>query len=276
MQPFEQHLVVRSVTADDVVPIPMPARNLTINKIVIKQIGATDNFTADLLNRSVTNPINRILKIVTSSGKCMVKFAVPHRFYIEDRLTLASTGVVGYNTTHAVTRVVDPYTVITDQDYSADASAGTATLILTLVSVVAGSNGCSRFTTLRPCILRVGDLVTVASMVKASDGTAAGDYNTTHYVREVTEYGFEAYTDFTVEALGGTVAITHGSLLDPWRIGAALTAVSGLATSYETYGRAANLLDVRRSAMETPQLHIKLSAAATYHVAIAGLINLPD
>lgn len=276
MLPFENHIVARSVSANDVVPIPLPARNLVINKIVIKQLAATDNFTADILNRAVTNPVNRILKILDNgSTLCLVKFALPHRFRIQDRLTLASTGVAGYNTTHIVTSSLDAYTIITDQAYTADASAGTATLIMPLAGVSRGPSGFARFTTVQPCLLKTGDLITIASMTKVSDGTSA-TYNTTHYVRDTSEFGFDVYTDYAEAAVGGTVAVTHGSLLDPWRVGAALTAVSGLAASYDTFGRNALLQDVRRESAETPFLHIKLSHADSYHIAIGGYTRSPD
>lgn len=71
-----------------------------------------------------------IATITAAGTKTLVKTHVPHLAKAGDALTLAATGVGGYNTTHNVIRVLDPKTVLTDVDYSADVATGTLNLAI--------------------------------------------------------------------------------------------------------------------------------------------------
>ena len=138
----------------------IPPGGRKIVTVASRSIGV---FNAFIYNRAFGNPTDAISTITTASGKAKLTFKWPHRFAINDRLTVAGSSVGGYNVTHIITHMLSEFEVVTDRDYTADATGGTATLI---IGVTASETfvGKVMFHTDVPHVFKVGDTITVADL----------------------------------------------------------------------------------------------------------------
>ena len=182
---------------NEIVPIPVPGR-MFLQKLNV--VGSIAAFNAFIYNRAFGNPTDAISTITTASGKAKLTFKWPHRFAINDRLTVAGSSVGGYNVTHIITHMLSEFEVVTDRDYTADATGGTATLI---IGVTASETfvGKVMFHTDVPHVFKVGDTITVA-------GHSVVGYNASHVVtRVIDDNTVVTNTNFTTAGAGGTVVL---------------------------------------------------------------------
>ena len=266
MLPYEKtDLYFPSLSGGDIVPIPVPGR-FFLQKLNICEAGG-GAYNATLYSRPFVNPIVPLATITTQDGKAKLKFTYPHPFQVGDRLLVAGTSVSGYHTTHEVTGGVSELELVTDQDYSADATGGTAALTLE-ISRVRSVGGKTLLTIPTGHIFKAGDQITVA-------GTTVGGYNTTHTVtkdiddtRVLTDIAWSADLEH-----GGTAVLAVAAANKPLYEVIPLTAASGGVVRYEKdFGKPAINQERRRKQLQsfTPRLYLLLSGSGTYRVSIAG------
>lgn len=112
--------------------ISCPNRAILTKAVVLNTAGSgTATFT--IYNRAFTSAAIDLNSIIASDGnKTTLVSTYPDQlpFAVGDTVTVASSSVVGYNTTHVVTERIDQYKVVTDQTYTALGNGGTATLAI--------------------------------------------------------------------------------------------------------------------------------------------------
>jgi hypothetical protein len=252
---------------NEVVPIPLPGR-LFLQKLTVVSSIATYN--AFLYNRAFGNPVAGLSTITNSGGKAKLLFRYPHRFLIGDRLTVAGTSQAGYHTTHVITHMLSEFEVVTDRDYSVDATGGTATLVIGVASS-ASLRGKVVFTTDVDHVFKVGDTITVAAH------SVAG-YNASHIVTAVINSNTVlTATAFTTAGTGGTVVLAvlaNNQAL--FEIVPSTAAASNIVRYEKDYGKPVCSQDVKRGSDNTglPRFaYLKISLAGDFYVAIAGQIE---
>lgn len=115
--------------------ISSPNRAILTKMVVINTAG-TGTATASLYNRAFTSDaIDLTAQISSDDAKVILKSTYPVMlpFAVGDTVTVASSSVGGYNTSHIITDRIDQYSVKTNQNYSALGSGGTATLAVPAV-----------------------------------------------------------------------------------------------------------------------------------------------
>ena len=107
------------------------------NHVTITQvnIGGGGAFNATIYNRALTGSALTVESILESpDGDCWVilRYGVKHNYQVGDTVTIASSAVVGYNTSHVITQIQNSGEFITDQSFSAEDrnSSATATLAM--------------------------------------------------------------------------------------------------------------------------------------------------
>ena len=114
--------------AANYVQIRLPNRRRVTRFIVIS---STATFTVDLYSRLFTGPAVNIRDITSGTGgKALITTLSSVKLAVGDAVTVASSSVGGYNTTHRVTSIVSATSVLTDQNFSAIGTGGTITLAI--------------------------------------------------------------------------------------------------------------------------------------------------
>lgn len=113
-------------------PISCPNRAI-LTKVVVLNTAGSGSATFILYNRAFTSSaIDLLAQKDDGNGKVLLVSSYPDAlpFGVGDSVTVASSSVTGYNTTHRITARNNQYEVVTDQNYSALGSGGTATLAI--------------------------------------------------------------------------------------------------------------------------------------------------
>jgi len=124
-----QEITKRIVVADANVYVPLSIfPRGSINKINVVKVGG-GSFTVDVYNRAFAQAAINIVNITNDgNNKAKIELASEHLAKVGDTLTVASSGVGGYNTAHTVESIVNEFTVVTDQNFVSNVrAAGTAT-----------------------------------------------------------------------------------------------------------------------------------------------------
>jgi len=146
--PYEQTFKLGALSAGDIVQIGFPSRiALTkVNCVGPPVISSSEDesvsesesesvteYNLDVYNRAFGWAAVKALAFIENSGltTCCLTFAsAMHELQVGDSILVAGSPVGAYNTVHVVTSIVDPYRVITDQTWTANAAGGTAVLAI--------------------------------------------------------------------------------------------------------------------------------------------------
>lgn len=251
----------------EIVPIPIPGR-MFLQKLNVA--GSIAAYNAFLYNRGFGNPVTGIATITTAAGKARLTFRYPHRFLIGDRLTVAGTTQAGYHVTHIITHMLSELEVVTDQNYIADATGGTATLIIGVLTS-SSLGGKLVLTTDVDHVFKIGDTITVANH------SVAG-YNASHIVTAViNSRTVLTSTAFTTAGTGGTVVLAvTANCQTLFEVVPQTAAASNLVRYEKDYGKPLFNQDVRRGSDNSglPRFaYFKTSAAGDFNISIAGQIE---
>ena len=147
MTPYENETMFTTDASDQIVPVAFPGRGF-IDRIAVTRIGTTGTVTVDAYNRAFTGPAAAI-NLITSDDvsvfdtsesanetHTVLHMQSPILVKVGDAIVVAGASVTGYNVIHRIVTIIrdvpanpgGSMTVVTDQDYTADSSGGTATL----------------------------------------------------------------------------------------------------------------------------------------------------
>lgn len=111
-------------------PISCPNRAI-LTKAVVINTAASGTATFTLYNRALTSAaVDLLAQKNDGNGKVLLVSSYPNAlpFAIGDTVTVSGSDVVGYNASHIITARNSQYEVVTNQNYSALGTGGTATL----------------------------------------------------------------------------------------------------------------------------------------------------
>lgn len=170
-------------------PISCPNRAI-ISRIVVANTAGSGTATFTLYNRAFTSDVITMAGQGShTNGKVVLRTDYPDvlPFDVGDTVTVASSSVTGYNTTHVITDRIDAYKVVTDQNYTADGIGGTVTLAIPNVHkplyTIATATAVSGVATYEPAVWKAlvnADALPKGMSVKQNkvylDAGASGNY----------------------------------------------------------------------------------------------------
>jgi hypothetical protein len=128
--PYANEQIVTTTGANQIVAVPLPGRCRIDRVGVVRTDGAA--FTVNFFNRAFTGPAVPIYQITsTPNGKTVIQLYNPIAIKVGDVITVASSTVSGYNTSHRVQAILAENLLATDQAFTAAAGpGGTAALAI--------------------------------------------------------------------------------------------------------------------------------------------------